>query len=392
MFVFLTHWGMGCNDCVALGFVRGISVTLVLLAYCGPPVRSSATMPITSQPEPRYTLKIIELPFAANSSTARGVSISGKVVGSAKTEHGRRGFVAVDSSITIIPTFWRRGEGMDSFLGASTALGINTRGEVVGFATTTGSRTFDTIFGPDRALIWRSGVVRPLPLLPSHKSSRAFAINELGTIVGEASDQANLSRPCIWSQSRITMVPMPKGCTGSARGINRAGLVVGQSITREGNERAFLWNGTKVRALLPVGGGLESFANGINDAGHVVGASSVSGKPVQSVHACMWQGKTAVDIHLRNYESSEAFAINNTNVVVGIARPSNKTKSSTGFLYKYGHTYDLNSLVVNPNGWRIVVANAVNDKGLVAVEVDRSGIRCGAILTPVKGEIDRNDR
>jgi probable HAF family extracellular repeat protein len=172
-----------------------------------------------------------------------------------------------------------------------------------------------------------------LGALPNLPSTRAYAINPRGQIVG-ASGDGDKSRAFLWnpgvpnsasgSMVEIEDLPGERNNT-SARGINAIGQVVGYSIGR-----AFLWtptvpNGTTGTAIdlegLP-GGNDASFAFGVNASGQVVGFSNTDAGD----HAFLWtpnsaNGTTGAMIDLGNLPGasglSQAAAINDAGAVVG---------------------------------------------------------------------------
>lgn len=151
----------------------------------------------------------------------------------------------------------------------SKALGINRDADVVGYSTS------DPTFGPNRAFIWRNGVM-----------------TDLSTLGGEGA---------------------------TATGVNRSGDVAGFSEIQIGAappSHAFIWNGPPLPIVdLGTLGGVHSWAHGIAASGSVIGASQMG---VDDRHACIWQNGTVEDLGaLPGHCCSAARALNASQRVVG---------------------------------------------------------------------------
>lgn len=115
---------------------------------------------------------------------------------------------------------------------ASSALGVNDRGDVVGITRpTTSSR-------PQSTVLWESHGdhfhAHELPNLDGSSFSRGFAVNDGGTVVGEAFDATGASVPIIWgpdgTAARITA--FNQAGTGILNDIDSAGTAVGTASGR----------------------------------------------------------------------------------------------------------------------------------------------------------------
>jgi probable HAF family extracellular repeat protein len=329
---------------------------------------------------PRYSLRILQIGEYGQAASVLAYGRNRWLLGSLHTPDGRRGFVIQGAISTLIPTFWEDKDRPGHFIGNSFAYDANIKGDVVGFAETEGSRMFDIVHGDDRAFIWRHGSFLLLPRFTSSGPTRAFAINDAGTVVGEAVNETNFShQPCAWYKQKIVPLPGLGGQTGSAHGINRFGSIVGDSANSKGNDHASLWINKKVIDLGTLGGATSS-ANTINDSGIIVGASTVSVSEID--HACLWKQRRAIDIHPRGYFTSEAFAVNGKGEVVGAAKLSKRSSLRSGFVYIRGHSWDLNKVVLHLRGWRITGAHGIDDKGAIAVNLERRGNFAVGLLTP----------
>ncbi len=105
---------------------------------------------------------------------------------------------------------------------------------------------------------WRSWV----PL--GGQNSRAFGINNAGTVCGLAQDASGNLWPALWNGSVVTGLPSLGAAGGAAWGINDAGTAVGNSYLSTGGYHAAVWSAGGVRDLGTLGGAL-SVAYDINN-------------------------------------------------------------------------------------------------------------------------------
>ena len=100
----------------------------------------------------------------------------------------------------------------------SCAYGINDNGQVVGesFAAEYLGRPF----------VWRSGVMRPLPLAPGDAAARAVAINDVGQVAGygwDSNDPDPHFRALFWEGDSVIVLATPSAFPTA---INNAGVVL----------------------------------------------------------------------------------------------------------------------------------------------------------------------
>jgi len=201
------------------------------------------------------------------------------------TGHICRGFVWDNGVMTALATFG----GDQGF-----ATGVNNRGQVVGWAET--PVVDPTCNAPQvlqfRAALWepRTGTMRELPPLPGDSTSAATAINEKGQAVGISGEcdiaVGNFSalHSVLWEKGTVVEIPNLGGdAWHTPMDINEHGEVVGFSnptgvLGRNFSPHGFLWS--RVRGIQDLGvlaGDASSQAVGINDDGQVVGVSSGPG-------------------------------------------------------------------------------------------------------------------
>ena len=168
------------------------------------------------------------------------------------------------------------------------ATAINAQGEVVGYAAN------DAVTGTGwvHAFLYSDGTMHDLGTLPGGGAlpggavSEALGINNRGQVVGFAQVPFG-QRAFLDSRGRMQAlgVLLPRGSSppiSSASGINSSGQIVGLFVTASGSGRAFLYDKGTTRDLgtLPTLAGLEfSSACCINARGDVAGTSSSGSSP-----------------------------------------------------------------------------------------------------------------
>lgn len=213
-----------------------------------------------------------------------------------------RGFVWEDGVMTALPTLG----GTHGF-----ATGVNSRGQVVGWAETTVEDP--TCDAPQvlqfRAVLWepRRGTTRELPPLPGDSTSAATAINERGQAVG-ISGECNVAvgaysaqHAVIWEDGRVEEIGDLGGdAWHTPMAINDGAEVVGFSNpgSIEGDEflpLPFRW--TRARGVEPLpllDGDVWGQAFGINAAGVAVGRSCGAA----GCRAVLWMNGAVADLNL----------------------------------------------------------------------------------------------
>lgn len=147
-------------------------------------------------------------------------------------------------------------------------LRLNQRGQVVGFATRNGDRTF-------RPFLWDQGIMKDLGTLGG-SNGRATAINDAGDVVGGTDLPNGGFHAFLWRNGVMRDLGSVR-TRSQAWHINSKSQIVGTTGNDgESSNRAFLWenNGPMVdlNTLIP-GGSLLTlrYPLGINDAGEIIG-------------------------------------------------------------------------------------------------------------------------
>lgn len=152
------------------------------------------------------------------------------------------------------------------------------------------------------------------------------------------------------------------GPTSTAYALNNAGVVVGEATNADGQARAFVW--TKAQGLQSLGtlGGAHSRARSVNNKDIVVGQAN---DPQNFSHAMKWTATGGMESlgHLLGGWFSEALRINDNNQVVGAANVG--SGSLHAFISAGGEMVDLNSIVRFASPWRLAAATAINNPGRI---------------------------
>jgi len=167
-------------------------------------------------------------------------------------------------------------------------------------------------YDPETAILWKGGVLEPLPLLQGATGASVTALNASGLAVGRVTTPDSRSRAVLWRPGEGAAVDLGDlgGVSASANDINARGEIVGSSEKAApdgpGPRYAFLWREGRMIDLGAPAGQRYSQATRINDAGTVVGqteqgafvysggrmqsASDVFGRPVNLIVGLNNQG------------------------------------------------------------------------------------------------------
>lgn len=238
---------------------------------------------------------------------------------------------------------------------SSAAWDINRWGTVAGWSATAGVN--------GHAVVWRSGRVIDLGVLPGSDSSVAYAINDRDQVVGESGGRAVL-----WSRGRIRdLGTLPGGTWSVAWDLNNDGVVVGGSDSRNrtGLLQPVMWVGGRIVRLGTPTGLSTAVAHGVNEAGVVVGSGGLR-----------WdcRGFTVLP-PLPGHPGAELNAVNERGQIAGISvPPGGWVDGVTPVLWNRGRPHALPV----PDGVGISVAEDVNDWGDIVGSIGQ-----GAEVRPV---------
>jgi probable HAF family extracellular repeat protein len=199
-------------------------------------------------------------------------------------------------------------------------------------------------------------------------SSRGFAINAAGQVVGTSDTASHDEHVFLWQDGVMTDLGTLVSRFSYPRAINNNGQVAGDASLGSTAHRAYLWQ-DGVTTDLGTLGGIYSYAGGLNDAGQVVGKAQVAGPGVPPFHAFLWQGGVMQDLGTLGRSDSSAAGINNAGQVVGQARTAGPEYAPYhAFLWQAGVMQDLGTL-----GGSDSSAAGINDLGQVTGSADTAG-------------------
>lgn len=227
--------------------------------------------------------------------------------------------------------------------------GINDCGAVVG--------TIHTSAGglPSRWFIYEGGRFSVLPLAdPTNLGAAAIGINNRGEVVGYDHTSSNRVVGWLWSNGVYSSLPV-SGSSTTALGINSSGVIIGNRRLRfirrlfSGQlrckgERGYILCGGTARYL-------NGFVYAINDSGEAAGGSVLNGQTLATVFK---NGSATVIVGL----PSHAVGINSAATVVGSYRPAGYKRRH---LFRW--SADSGAFDLTPDGYRSAEAAAINARG-----------------------------
>ncbi|NOT33899.1 MAG: hypothetical protein HOP12_06990 [Candidatus Eisenbacteria bacterium] len=185
-------------------------------------------------------------------------------------------------------------------------------------------------------------------------NSQAHGLNIFSRVVGEQIVAGHTRGFVVDVGEVATTLGTLGGATSIAYAINDAGTVVGEAQLADGRSHAFLASGD-YSSLVDLGtlGGANSVAYDINAAGVVVGAAQAADGVW---YPTVFQSGTVQKL---GSASGRARAINQGGVVVGTLGASGAFRAIGGVVR------DLNSLIPSDSGWWLWEAHDINDAGQI---------------------------
>jgi hypothetical protein len=227
--------------------------------------------------------------------------------------------------------------------------GINDCGVVVG--------TIHTAAGdlPSRWFIYERGHFTVQPLAdPKNLGGAAIGINNRGEVVGYDHTSSKCLVGWVWSNGAYSSLPV-SGSSTTALGINSSGTIIGNRRLRfirrllngqlrcKGERGYILSRGTTQY--------LNGFVYAINDSGEAAGGSIAGGRAMATVFN---NGIATVILNLPSY----AVGINSAASVVGYYQPTGNTRRH---LFRW--SVNSGAFDLTPDGYHSAEAAAINDRG-----------------------------
>jgi probable HAF family extracellular repeat protein len=260
---------------------------------------------------------------------------------------------------------------------------------------------------------WRNGVMAQLPTLGGNNGS-ATQINLFGVIVGEVENALRdpgcperfQFKPVKWQNGKVIELPTYPGDPDAvAYAINDLGQVIGSSgqcapfnpnlQLAMAPLHPLLWERDgSVKYLGTLGGTGRNFANlaiNINNRGHVVGTSALAGDRVN--HAFFWTEQKGMQdlgaLHLNDVNSGAA-GINDFDEITGISVPADGPPSA--FVWRNGQMTDLNTVVRGAANLHLFLGSSINNDGeIIGAAIDTgTGEMHGFLATP-RGSNSKGD-
>jgi probable HAF family extracellular repeat protein len=307
------------------------------------------TLMVLSAHSQPYHIVDVGATLSGTNSYAHGINNQGQVVGYWNTE--TNGIHAFLYSVGTIADLGGLGLGGSNRY----ALNISSSGSVVGYADTTNGW---------RAFLYQNGAITNLGNLGGD-NSYAHGINGSGQIVGYI-DTTNGAQALLLDNGSITNLGTLGGTNSYAYAINGAWQVVGASlITNNTTTHAFLWQNnvlTNLNDLIGANPGWELLdARAINSSGRIAGWGITNSQE----HGFLYYNGAVTDLGIANTgTNSYAFALNESNVVVGVTSiDTNGTIHA--MMWENGVLSDLNDLIATNSGWELREARGINDGGQI---------------------------
>jgi len=214
------------------------------------------------------SLLIFDVPDSTGTDVS-GINNRGDIIGVFFDAQTRpRPFVFTQGAFTTL----------DIAAGIVGPLGINDRGQIVGFTE------MNIEF---QGFIWDRGTATQITVPSGANTTYFHGINNRGQIVGHTRQtQFDLARAFLWDNEEFTFLDIPgvlvAGDGEDSMAINDRGQIVG-TIQEGGITRGFLLaDGEVTRISVP--GASDTWATGINNRGEIVGVYRVGGVPSDNVY------------------------------------------------------------------------------------------------------------
>ncbi len=277
----------------------------------------------------------------------------------------------------------------------SRGLGMNPRGQMVGFAT-----PFET----QAPLFWANShsAAVELPGLGEGVLGQASGINPGGQIVGTAFT-SDAVLPVFWPNTNTAAIYLTELSDalpfGEALSVNAAGNIFGDGCSPDFVEchAAFWANSASTPVALASPGGDFIYtdagtvssggtvADGLNNSGNMAGLAYNA--DFSQTRAVFWASSSSPAVILStsdDFSNGTAEGIGEKGQIVGTAYNADFSDSHA-FLWRNANSpgIDLNTLIRPNSGWELNIARSVNGSGAITGEGSLNGVGHGYALIPI---------
>jgi probable HAF family extracellular repeat protein len=214
--------------------------------------------------------------------------------------------------------------------------------------------------------------------------STATDVNSAGQVVGwAATSGSGLRSAFLWQNGSAILLGKLGGRESAPLSVNNHGQVAGYLITAGLLAQGFLWTDSNGNNMSDAGEmialpdtGIGSTANAVNDSGHAVGF--VLNSSGQRLPVAWYDTGNYTPLPLvSGTTTAEAADINSTGAIVGLSGGKGAT------LWTNNQAYNLNDLTTLPSGYKMTHAHGINDLGWIVGAGFLSGTETGFLLIPV---------
>ncbi len=321
-----------------------------------------------------YAYTITELaPPGQNDTEATAINASGQVIINTDDVGPGTHPTYYNGTYHALSSVASNGDTLRSISSSGVAVGYsyNSIGNSVATFVNTGSSSTLSLLTP----------------LSSGAQSAAYAVNTVGTIVGD-STSGGVPKAVTWSGTSASpsLISLPSGSwdnTGSsiAQGVNATGTIVGQATATNGNTDAFVDVSGTISDISP-STGVTSVVEAINSAGSVVGNSVDADGNALAFLYTPGSGPVLLPTLGGTIDESDAESINASGLAVGQSDAADDSGLHAVLYTSSSSIVDLNSDIDPTLGWTLTNAESINDAGDIVGVGTLDGVQEAFLLTP----------